>query len=262
MKPLIGVTVSSDWGDEDSLQPGAALYHVRQEYVRAVELAGGWPVLLPVLNEEDTFGLVSRLHGLLVTGGSRLPDRLLQQPLLPGLREINARRYESDSAYIRAARARGLPILGICRGMQMINEVYGGSTYRALAAECPGALNHQQWPQAGEVPSHTVVIHEDTLLARLLVWPAGGELAVNSFHRQAVRQVAPGFRVAACAPDGVIEAIEADATVEGEDSWIVGLQFHPERMLDRPQMLAIFRSLVDAARNRLRLSGSVGGPVK
>lgn len=241
MKPLIGVTVSSDEGDEDGLVPGAAMYYLRREYARAVERAGGLPVLVPVLADEDVPALVGRLQGLVVTGGGRLPDRLLQQPLLPSLREINPRRYNSDSACIRAAVSRGLPVLGICRGMQMINEVFGGDTYRSLSAEHPGALEHQQSPQPGDIPCHAIRIAEGTLLARLTGWPGGEDLPVNSFHRQAVRRVAPGLRVAARAPDGVIEAIEA------REGWILGVQFHPEQMIAQDHMLAIFRGLVEAA---------------
>lgn len=242
LKPVIGVTVSSDPGDEEGLVPGTAMYYLRQEYALAVEQAGGLPVLLPVLADDNVPALLERLQGLVVTGGARLPGRMLQQPLLPDLRDINPRRYDSDRAWIRAAVRRGLPVLGICRGMQMINEVYGGTVYRSLAAEYPGALDHQQWPQAGEIPSHVIRTEEDTLLARLTGWPAGEEMPVNSFHRQAVRDLAPGFRVAARAPDGVIEAIEAT------EGWILGLQFHPERMPDREPMRAIFRGLVEAAR--------------
>jgi putative glutamine amidotransferase len=242
MRPLIGVTVSSDQGDRDGLWPGIALYYVAQDYALAIERAGGLPVLVPVLADEDVATLIARLQGLVVTGGGRLADRLLEQPLLPNLRDINPRRYESDGACIRAAVSRGLPVLGICRGMQMINEVFGGSTYRSLSAEHPGALGHQQWPQPGDVPSHGIRIVQDTLLARLTGWAPDEELPVNSFHRQAVRELAPGFRVAARAPDGVIEAIEA------REGWVLGLQFHPERMVAHDHMLAIFRGLVEAAR--------------
>lgn len=249
MRPLIGLTVSSDQGDQDGLWPGIALYYVAQDYALAIERAGGLPVLVPVLADEDAATLIAGLQGLVVTGGGRLAERLLEQPVLPSLRDINPRRYEWDGACIKAAVGRGLPVLGICRGMQMINEVFGGNTYRSLAAEHPGALGHQQWPQPGEVPSHGIRIVGDSLLARLTGWSPREELPVNSFHRQAVREVAPGFRATAHAPDGVIEAIEA------REGWVLGLQFHPERMVAHDHMLAVFRGLVEAARSRCTHAG-------
>lgn len=257
-KPVVGITVSSDTGGANSLVQGMALYYVPQDCVRAVRRAGGRAILLPELPclsagpgaappetpEPPDLGLVD---GLLVTGGGRLAPHVAEQPLLPSLEDLHPARYASDAAYIREALRLGLPVLGICRGMQMINEVGGGTAYLGLATERPGALAHQQHPLAGEKPCHPVAVRHGSLLAALT---GGGTspgtsgnqstLWVNSFHRQAVRTPAAGYSVSAWAPDGVIEAIE------GDNGWVLGLQFHPERMPGDAAMDGIFAGFVRA----------------
>ncbi|GBR02341.1 glutamine amidotransferase-like protein [Acetobacter oeni LMG 21952] len=234
--PLIGVTP-----DHESGGPGQysafPWYALRANYMGAVVKAGGLPVALPhvpCLAEE----MVARLDGLIVTGGAFDIDPALygeardeRTPLLkPG-------RTEAELKLIGAARARGIPVFGICGGMQLLAAVLGGTLYQDIAAAVPGALPHEQ-PNPRDEAGHIISIEPGTILAGIV---GRSSMAVNSSHHQAVCD--PGRAVvSARAEDGVIEAIE-----DPDAAFCLGVQWHPEFSIDRGDG-ALFAAFVAAAR--------------
>ncbi len=235
--PLIGLTAHCDEGDAAALWPGHPLLAVDRRYVEAVSRSGGMPLVIPVLPTGKPEACLERLDGLLCTGGGPLAAQPGEPP--GGLAATNPRRYAWESELLKGALARDLPLLGICRGAQMLNEVLGGTLLNLSPA---GVALHQQ-ETCGlplEVPAHEVILAAGSRLAGLL----GTErVRVNSLHRQAVREPGRGLRVVARAPDGVGEAVESNAY-----TFVLGLQFHPELLASRePVWDNVFHALVSAA---------------
>lgn len=192
-------------------------------YVRALESAGLVPLAVPTTLAPDRAGAaLASVRGLVLTGGEDVaPDRYGATPH-PRLGEIDPARDAAELALIAAARARRVPILAICRGIQILNVALGGTLYQDLETERPGPV-----PHAGDDSRHPVRVQEGSLLERTLGTRAA---TVNSRHHQAIRDLAPGLRAVAWAEDGVIEAAEpADANAP----WIVAVQWHPEDLTER-----------------------------
>jgi putative glutamine amidotransferase len=226
MRPLIGIPPRLDErGDAGAtLRIGAAV-------VAAVEAAGGVPLLLPP--QRDVDALARRIDGLLVPGGGDfVPERAY--PRSVAFDGVAPRQLAFDSALLAAAIARGLPVLGICYGMQLLALHCGGRIHYDLPTDLPGADRHRLGPGL-----HPVRIEPDSSLARALGADAG---PVNSRHHQAVAD--PGrARVVATAPDGVVEAIELPG------GFALGVQWHPED-LDGPQRERLFGAFVKACEER------------
>lgn len=225
MSIRIGITTSFNDGEQ----------RLNHAYVQAVERAGGLPLIVPMLEREQSVkNFVRILHGLVITGGPAVTDRLIGE--LPGdIDETDPARVRSDKRILRAFLNDRKPILGICYGMQLLNASAGGSIYADVQGIKSDALSHSEKRGADK---HSILLEETSHLHRLL---KKRELEVNTRHIQAVADVGSSYRVAARAPDGVVEAIES------EDGLVLGVQFHPERMGD--EMLPLFRHLVARARN-------------
>ncbi|MQL52603.1 gamma-glutamyl-gamma-aminobutyrate hydrolase family protein [Desulfofundulus thermobenzoicus] len=234
MSPVIGITCAWD-------EP-AGRYFLSRYYTAAVEEAGGRPVLLPhPPPKRSGMVLPAFLDGLILSGGGDVDPSYFGEEPLPGLGEIAPERDAFEMELTRRALAAGLPLLGICRGAQVLNIAAGGDIYQDIKSQVPGCLQHgQQGPRW--FPSHNITIEGGTRLARIL---GSGIRRVNSFHHQAVRRVAPGFKVAARATDGIIEAIEYSGP-----AFVLGVQWHPETMWERDgTALDLFKALVEAAVN-------------
>lgn len=192
--------------------------------MEAVISGGGLPILLPASDDNEVAAsYLEYIDGLLVPGGGDVdPLRFGQEPR-PESGAIFPERDQLEIQLIQAAQRRDLPVLGICRGMQVINIALGGDIYQDLK-EVGSALKHMQEAPRW-YPTHSVRIEKGTLLAE--AYPTA-ERRVNSFHHQAVKNLAPGLRASAWAPDGVIEAIEST-----KHRFLLGVQWHPECMWER-----------------------------
>ena len=238
MRPLIGVfTAERHAGQLPTLQrcdesaPATEL-RLGMPYLRAVELAGGIPVVLAPETAAAAEAVLDRLDGLCLAGGPDLDplgygDAERHERIGPTDRQVD----DVEIALVRGADARGLPLLGICRGLQALNVARGGTLRQHVDA-------HRQTTPAPEAV-HAVELAPGSLLAGLTGAPA---LEVNSFHHQAADVVGAGLRVSARAADGTVEALE-DPT----RPFLLGVQWHAEGMVDRREQLALFTALAEAA---------------
>jgi putative glutamine amidotransferase len=192
-------------------------------YVRALERAGLVPLAVPTMLAPDrAAAALDGVRGLVLTGGEDVDPARYGAAPHPRLEETDAARDAAELALIAAARARRLPMLAICRGIQILNVALGGTLYQDLDSERPGPIAH-----AGDDTRHAVRVEPGSLLERTLGTRAA---TVNSRHHQAIRDLAPPLRAAAWAEDGVIEAAEpADPAAP----WTLAVQWHPEDLTER-----------------------------
>ncbi len=220
-RALIGITCSRVIGGSWSkLSKGHWLNYTLEAYARAIAAGGGAPVLVPLGQTRATFEfIIQRIDGLVLSGGPDIHPRHYDSMPLGGLADVD---YELDLMELELARMaldRDIPVLGICRGIQLLNVVYGGSLIQDIASQVPGAILHNPDIDKG-VMSHTVKIEPESLLAGII---GQDKIWVNGRHHQAIDKLAPGLKVSALAPDGIVEAVEAS-----DRPFAMGVQWHPE----------------------------------
>ncbi len=251
MLPVIGIT------SFDEHKNRSAYVSININYPYSVSVAGGLPFVLPGPSGLTPEGeatsdpseaeladfaeaYAERLDGLVLSGGGDVCPYLYGEQASRAVARMDADRDRWELALFSAAYARNLPILGVCRGCQLVNVALGGTLWQDIPSQITSAQGHSFDVPMSE-PSHHVDFMDGTRTRAM--FPAPRVLA-NSFHHQAVRDVAPGLVVSALAPDGVIEAVESDDPAR----FLVALQFHPEGMTRRyPDFRGPFRALVAAA---------------
>ncbi len=234
-RPVIGVT--------PSFSTSTGEIFLRRRYLDSILEAGGIPILIPPAGEEVVNGLLMRLEGVLLTGGVDVDPAFYGEKPMPELGDVQPARDRLEIALVRAAWRLNLPVLGICRGSQVINVALGGTLWQDIPADLkiPDARHRQK--EDFEVRTHLVRTAPDSFLAAL-AGPA--PFSVNSRHHQAVRILAPRLRAAAwCVEDEVLEGFEAQKA-EGK-RFFAGVQWHPEMLRDQ-HSAALFKAFVAACR--------------
>jgi putative glutamine amidotransferase len=214
-------------------------------YLRAIEKAGGIPLLIHLTEDEEVLDLhYGRCDALLLAGGDDVDPAAYGHPRHPRLGVTTPLRDTVEARLARRAVEQQLPLLGICRGIQMLNVALGGTLYQDIAAELPDALDHREgWDlKRTDVLAHPIRIEAGSWLAEQL---GATELLVNSLHHQALRDVAPALRVVARAPDGVVEAVEGTGP-----GFVAAVQCHPEELVESAdtRWAGVFAAFVQRAR--------------
>jgi len=237
MRPIIGITCGTS-GTESSLSENA----ISGSYISAIESAGGIPIVIPIVQDEacldDSLGLID---GLLLSGGVDIDPSYFGEEAEPGLGRVDADRDRVEIYLATKALKKRLPILGICRGIQILNVAGGGTLYQDINTDLNNIQKHRQ-TAPGWYGTQTIDVKEGSRLLDILGQPT---IRVNSFHHQAVKKVAPDFVVSAVARDGIIEGIEGT-----NRSFTIGVQFHPEVMWqNNPPITALFTAFINAGKS-------------
>jgi len=233
-RPVIGI--SSTWGEGTSTSAPLT-------YVESVIRAGGVPLVLPItLDPAIMAQMLDRVDGLIMTGGEDIdPLKWFGEEPVPGMGEIVPARDSFDIALIRMAVGRGMPVLGICRGHQLLNVAFGGSLFQDIPSQVKGSSVKHSQKAPRYYGTHTINIEKGSLLNKQIGLE---KVAVNSYHHQAVKDVAPGFKVTARSVDGIVEAMEKIGSTK-----VFSVQFHPEGFTasNIDTFLGIFQHLVKEA---------------
>ena len=229
-KPVIGISTYVEGGSA----------RVNSTYIKSVRNAGGIPICIPLTtNEKEIDEYLELVDGIIMTGGEDISPLYYNEDPSPFLGEVVPDRDAFDIMLIQRAVAKKIPLLGICRGEQLLNVAMGGTLIQDIPSQVEGFIQHKQ-KAPSSFGSHMIIIESGSLMAKLL---GDQPMAVNSFHHQAVKDVAPGYSVTAASKDGVVEAIES------KDGLSFGTQFHPEGFVSagNKTFLPIFQHLVKLA---------------
>jgi putative glutamine amidotransferase len=230
-RPIIGLTM--DAGERPDR------YDLSSYYASAVEKAGGMPFPIPFRTDPALIPqIVDLMSGIVFIGGNDLDPALYNQTLHPQAQPLNKARQDFELALMAEVERRRMPALGTCLGHQMMNVYRGGSLYQFLP-ELPrdNPIEHRKLDR--DQPRHPIQLNRDSVLGRVI---GKTEFLGNTSHKQAINRLGRGLRVIATAPDGVIEAFEDPSM-----PLFIGVQWHPERLHEEPEHLAIFKLLVDKA---------------
>jgi putative glutamine amidotransferase len=249
--PVIGVTATlREDVDRVAERPLGKFVRADMDYVEGVADAGGVPVVLPpVVGARAADALLDGIDGLVLSGGSDLDPGYYGEESVPELGVTLPARDAFEMALLEHALRRQVPIFGICRGMQILNVALGGTLYQDLPSQMDHMvlLGHRQVTPKWQ-PTHEVEVDEGSGVAKIL---GTDELKVNSYHHQAIKDLASGLVAVAYSPDGVIEAVESG---DLSKRWMIGVQWHAEAMRDAgPEHRYLFEAHVSAAeRHALR----------
>lgn len=233
MNPIIGINCDYE---EEGKQPYSFTY---RDYSDAIIAAHGIPLLLPIIKDKYTVGLLlEKIDGLLLTGGNDVPPQRYGEEPHEKTLCVHPDKDISDNNLVCVAMQMKKPILAICYGVQLVNVVLGGSLIQDIPSEGTSPIIHKD--SQNEQYTHPVTVEKKSLLYKII----GTEhIETNSTHHQAIKRLGMGLKDTAYTSDGIIEAIELK-----DYPFLVGVQWHPERMADSPCHAALFSALVNAAR--------------
>ena len=235
MKPIIGITSDVQEGSKHTLN---------NTYVKAIQRAGGVPIILPVGIEKDVSRLSTMIDGLLLTGGHDINPLLFGEEPHHRLGEVSPSRDSIEMEFTREMLKLDKPIFGICRGLQVLNVAVGGTMYQDIHSQNdkPIIQHVQKAPRSHQ--SHFVQVEKGSLFESIA---ESNQLEVNSFHHQAVKDVPEPFTVSGVASDGIIEVIES-----ARHRFVIGVQWHPEELSANgdPVSLRLFEKFIEACNEK------------
>lgn len=232
MKPIIGIT--SFFEKENGGKSSTVSY----DYVKAIKAAGGIPLILPIIKEEELLDdYIHIIDGLLLSGGEDLLPLLYDENPIYKVNYICCDRDECEMALFEKAYEKRIPILGICRGMQLINVALGGTLYQDINKQVENSLGHCPHESIADQPYHRVKIDEGSKLYNIF---GKKDIEVNSFHHQSIKAIGKGLKATAYSHDGIVEGVESL-----ERDFLIGVQWHPEKLAEKyPIFQNIFRTFI------------------
>lgn len=233
MKPVIGI--NCDYEEEGRL-PYSFLY---RDYSEAIIGAGGIPFLLPVIKDKrDVESFLGRIDGLLLTGGNDVPPERYGEKRHTKTVCVHSDKDASDFVLLQTAIEMKKPILAICYGVQLVNVILGGSLIQDIPSEYKSSIIHKD--PHNKSYTHSVMVEKGSLLYSII---GSGSIETNSIHHQAIKRLGNGLKDAAHAVDSIVEAVEWT----DDYPFLLGVQWHPERMIDNPYHASLFQALIHAS---------------
>lgn len=240
-KPIIGIS-GSVLIDSSGMFPGYHRSYVNEDYVDSVVQNGGVPLIIPYNADDEVIkSQMGHVQGLILSGGHDVDPHLYGEELLPSIGPIWPARDHFDILLLKIAEEQGKPVLGVCRGAQIINVAHGGSLYQDIGYRSGTTFKHEQG-HTPDLPTHSLKVKEGSHLAHVL---GKTNFMVNSFHHQLIRDVAPDLIEVAQAGDGVVEGLENKA------GNVLAVQWHPEMLHKNPDtkfMNNLFKFVVKNAK--------------
>ncbi len=212
-------------------------------YINSIKRAGGVPLVIPMTTSEEEIAIIlNTVDAIVMTGGEDICPSYYGEEPIRAQGEIVPIRDEFDYKLIKMAVNKGLPVLGICRGLQIMNVAFGGTLYQDFPSQNKESYIKHNQKAPRDYGTHSITIDSNSLLYQLL---GVSKTYVNSYHHQAIKDLAPGFKISARSADGIVEAIEMT-----RNDLVLGVQFHPEGFVNSGDdfFLAIFEHLVDKAK--------------
>jgi putative glutamine amidotransferase len=236
-KPCIGITANILMV-ESGVLAGTERIYVNRDYVTSILRAQGIPLMLPLVADiEALYRQIDSVDALLLSGGQDVNPHYYNEDPSFFLETVSLERDIYEMEAVRYAYKQKKPIFGICRGLQLLNVAFGGTLYQDISKHYPTAFSQHSQKARKDEPSHLVQLEEGSWFKKVL---KKEQLFTNSFHHQAIKDLSPQFKMAACANDGVIEAIESK-----DDSFVIGVQWHPEMMTEKKsEMQQLFDAFV------------------
>ena len=237
MKPIIGIT--------SCFKKNGRLNSVlNYDYISAVNNAGGIAIILPIITDDHLLNdYIKIVDGLVLSGGEDISTEYYGESPTKEMGTVCLDRDKYEMGMFKKALETGIPILGICRGMQLINVALGGTLYQDISSQIKNSVEHRSKEEEVEKPYHEIKVMEDSNLFKML---GAKELSVNSFHHQSLKDIGKDLRVTSYSKDGVIEGIEST-----EPGFLIGVQWHPEKLVnDFPVFKGIFGAFIDACQNK------------
>ncbi len=240
MKPIIGISLNTSPPNDEkrSFSKGVELQYIQTPYMKFIEAGGGAPILLPNITDLDAVPeMVSRLDGVVIIGGVDVDPQLYGEKNTHS-KGCDLTRDRMEIALVKEARRQLKPLMGICRGLQVINIAFEGTLFQDILTMIDGAHKHHREVDEPE-QFHKILLVRRSFLNDVF---DADELDVNSSHHQSIAIIGRGLSVLAAAPDGVIEAVECP-----DDQCTVAVQWHPERLLDDPKQVALAKWFISKA---------------
>ena len=229
MSPIIGIT----------MHPSEGRQQINNSYIESIIQAGGIPLCIPII-QQGINEVLSKVDGLLLIGGYDVNPKYFDEHPHPKVGRIETNRDESDFALLQEALNLNMPVFAVCRGLQVLNVLFGGSLYQDIPSQVDGAMQHTQNSSRHE-KVHAITVYEDTKLHSIV----GEHIMTNSFHHQSVKALGEGLVISATTNDGIVEAIE-----HPNYTFCLGVQWHPEELAihgDNPSK-KLFEAFVTACK--------------